>query len=193
MAHGAHAFGIGISIECSQAAGGMHKTIQQQGSILGKIETVGIAVAFQPGCAGVEDAAGGEMEGAYAIAIISGISEVAGKIVGIAAQANAGAIVIDLAEICVKGAVFLHHEDDVVYALQAARRGGAGRGSWRWTANRYSLTAGENTKYEQTNKQGKTTYEGIFFTEVIALSATELKCQSPSNCSSTSSSSTPSL
>ena len=74
------------------------------------------------------------------------------QIVGVPSQAQAGAIVIDLAEVGVKDPVFLHHEDDVVHALESAAVRRRGRWRGRWTgASRKSLAAGE----EHMKKQSK--------------------------------------
>jgi hypothetical protein len=90
---------------------------------------------------------------------ISGISEIGLQIVRVPSQSGgqAGAVVIDLAEISVKRPVLLHHENDVVHALERpggswGRRGGRSR---CWAAGAKALTTGEQGDGKQSKKTDK--------------------------------------
>src|SRR6476620_7710776 len=142
----------------------MDKTVQQNRRVLRQVKAVGVAMALQPCGRGVEDATCREMKSGDRITVIGGIGKAGFQIVGVASQPQAGPIVINLAEVGVKGPVFLHHEDDVVHALESAcrRSAGHGRGRGCWTGpNNDSLAAGENKE----KKQSKTTCKQSSFEE----------------------------
>ena len=64
-----------------------------------------------------------QMKSPYLLSVrrISGIGEIGFQIVGVSSQAQAGAIVINLPEVGIERPVLLHHENDVVHALERAR------------------------------------------------------------------------
>src|SRR5579859_135150 len=143
----------------------MHKAVQQQWRVVIQLEPVRIAMRLQPGCRGIEDASGGQMEGAYVLLIVSRVGEVGFQIVGVAAErasGKAGTVIVELAEIRIKGAVFLHHEDDVVYALQTGRRSSGGRRGSGAATEANSLTTRKKANEKHTDKQ-RTTREGNLF------------------------------
>src|SRR5947209_6104081 len=67
-----------------------------------------------PGSAGVLDAGGIEVEGLNLAAIVSRVGGVCGHAVHILWKSLGGAVIVQMAEVGIKGTVFLRHKDDVI-------------------------------------------------------------------------------
>src|SRR5579864_4672372 len=102
------------------------------------------------------------MKSPYLLSVrtISGSSEIGFQIVGISPKAQTGPIVIDLAEISVERPVFLHHENNVVHALERAHW----RSCRRWSGRRSGGGAEPRTSGKEKQQQkSKNTRERYSF------------------------------
>src|SRR6185437_1236019 len=152
IAHGANALGIWISIKNCQARGCMDKAIQEEGSTVTCIKAVGIAVALQPCSRRVVNATCPQVKCSYLLRVrgISGIGEIGFQIISVPSKggSQAGPVVINLSEVRVERPVLLHHENDVIHALERAGRyrSWSGRGRRRRSWSRCWRSAGAGAK-----------------------------------------------
>src|SRR5258708_18158571 len=100
------------------------------------VEAVVIDMAGGPRCAGVLNAHGLEMKRSDHAAIVSGVCSKGGHAVHGSRQLVGCTIIIEMAKVRIKGAVFLGHKNDVIDCRYARVGRRQRRGRWEWRRTR---------------------------------------------------------